>query len=100
MWEYGGESGARGRFSSSTSVSPTNLYSTNFSTITIIRGWYNRLVVAAVPKVSPHKLKKKLNSMALFGWTVFLRKLILYRTSVIVGDYIVASVLILTLEQF
>jgi hypothetical protein len=25
----------------------------------IIWGWYNRLVVAAVPKVPPHKLKKK-----------------------------------------
>jgi hypothetical protein len=25
----------------------------------IIRGWYNRSVVAAVPKVPPHKLKKK-----------------------------------------
>jgi hypothetical protein len=25
----------------------------------IIRGWYNRPVVAAVPKVSPHKLKQK-----------------------------------------
>jgi hypothetical protein len=24
-----------------------------------IRGWYNRPVVAAVPKVPPHKLKKK-----------------------------------------
>jgi hypothetical protein len=26
----------------------------------IIRGWYNRPVVAAVPKVPLHKLKKKL----------------------------------------
>jgi hypothetical protein len=25
----------------------------------IIRGWYNRPVVAAVPEVPPHKLKKK-----------------------------------------
>jgi hypothetical protein len=25
----------------------------------IIRGWYNRPVVAAVPKVAPHKLKKE-----------------------------------------
>jgi hypothetical protein len=25
----------------------------------IIRGWYSRPVVAAVPKVAPHKLKKK-----------------------------------------
>jgi hypothetical protein len=25
----------------------------------IIRGWYNRPVVVAVPKVPPHKLKKK-----------------------------------------
>jgi hypothetical protein len=27
----------------------------------IIRGWYNRPVVAAVPKVPPHKLKKNLH---------------------------------------
>jgi hypothetical protein len=26
----------------------------------IIRGWYNRPVVAAVPEVSQHKLKKKI----------------------------------------
>jgi hypothetical protein len=39
-----------------TSVSPANLHSTNFSTITspIIRVWYNRPLVAAVPKV-PHR---------------------------------------------
>jgi hypothetical protein len=29
------------------------------STSPIIRGWYNRSVVAAVPKVPPHKLKKE-----------------------------------------
>jgi hypothetical protein len=27
----------------------------------IIRGWYNRPVMAAVPKVQTHKLKKKIN---------------------------------------
>jgi hypothetical protein len=32
---YGGQSGAGAGFSPSTSVSPANLYSTNFSTITI-----------------------------------------------------------------
>jgi hypothetical protein len=55
--------GAGGRFSPSTSVSPDNLHSTNFSTITITvtRGWYNRPVVAAVPKKShPTNLKKNL----------------------------------------
>jgi hypothetical protein len=31
-----------GRFSPSTSVSPANLHSTNFSIIIINRGWYNR----------------------------------------------------------
>jgi hypothetical protein len=30
----------------------------------IIRGWYNRPVVAAVSKVPPHKLKKKKNKSA------------------------------------
>jgi hypothetical protein len=29
----------------------------------IILGWYNRPVVAAVPKVPPHKLKKKSNTV-------------------------------------
>jgi hypothetical protein len=28
----------------------------------VIRGWYNRPVVAAVPKVPPHKLTKKLKN--------------------------------------
>jgi hypothetical protein len=58
-----GQSGRWGKFSSSTSVSPANLHSTNFSTITITYhpGWYNRPVVAAVPKVPPHKLNKKFN---------------------------------------
>jgi hypothetical protein len=30
----------------------------------IIRGWYNRPVVAAVPKGPPHKLKKKRHAVA------------------------------------
>jgi hypothetical protein len=30
----------------------------------IIRGWYNRPVVAAVPKVPPHKLKKIIKQLA------------------------------------
>jgi hypothetical protein len=45
-----------GRFSPSTSVSPANLHSTNYSTITLIyhMGLYNRPEVAAVPgDVSP-----------------------------------------------
>jgi hypothetical protein len=32
----------------------------------IIRGWYNRPVVAAVPKVPPHKLKKKFKLNCIF----------------------------------
>jgi hypothetical protein len=32
------------------------------SPLPIIRGWNNRPVVAAVSKVSPHKLKKKVNA--------------------------------------
>jgi hypothetical protein len=53
---------ALGRLSPSTAVFPANLYSTNFSTITLtyLPGLVNRLVVVAVPKVPPHKLKKKL----------------------------------------
>jgi hypothetical protein len=49
------------RFSPSTSISPANLHSTNFSTITITYhpGQYSRPVMAAVPNVAPHKLKKK-----------------------------------------
>jgi hypothetical protein len=51
MWHLWWTKWRWGRFSPSTSVSPANLYSTNFSTITIIYhlGWYNRPVVAAVP---------------------------------------------------
>jgi hypothetical protein len=30
----------------------------------IIRGWYNRPVVGAVPKVPPHKVKKKIKMFA------------------------------------
>jgi hypothetical protein len=42
---------ALGRFSPSTSVSPANLHSTNYSTITLIYhlGLYNRPEVVAVP---------------------------------------------------
>jgi hypothetical protein len=49
-----------GRFSPSTSVSPANLHSTNFSTIifTITRRWHNRPGVAAVPIASQTKKKK------------------------------------------
>jgi hypothetical protein len=38
----GGQSGAGGRFSPSTSVSPASLHSTKSSIITITRGRYNR----------------------------------------------------------
>jgi hypothetical protein len=51
-------------------VSLANLYSTNFSTI--IRGWYNRPVVAAVPKVPPHKLKRKIINYSHFPKTTSL----------------------------
>jgi hypothetical protein len=46
---FGGQSGARGRFSPSTSFSPTNLNSTKFSILTITWGRYNRPEVADVP---------------------------------------------------
>jgi hypothetical protein len=51
-----------GRFSPSTSVSPANLHSTNYSTITLIYhlGLYNRPEEAAVPGPTP--LKKNLGS--------------------------------------
>jgi hypothetical protein len=50
-----------GRVSPSTSVSPANLYSTNFSTITITYhpGLVQRPVVAAVPKSPTAQIKKK-----------------------------------------
>jgi hypothetical protein len=61
MWDLWWTKWRWGRLSPSTSVSSANLHSTNFSTITITitQGWYNMPVVAAVPKVPPHKLKKK-----------------------------------------
>jgi hypothetical protein len=61
IWDLGWTKWCWGRFSRSTSVSPANLHSTNFSIITLAhyQGWYNRPVVASVPKVPPHKLKKK-----------------------------------------
>jgi predicted sugar kinase len=34
----------------------------------IIRGWYNRPVVAAVPKVPPHKFKKKKENVFFFSF--------------------------------
>jgi hypothetical protein len=62
MWDLWWTKCRWGRSSLSTSVSPANIYSTNFSPQSpspIIRGWYNRPVVAAVPEVPPQKLKKK-----------------------------------------
>jgi hypothetical protein len=46
MWDLWWTKWRWGRFSPSTSVSPANLHSTNFCTITITyqRGWYNRPV--------------------------------------------------------
>jgi hypothetical protein len=49
MWDLWWTKWHRGTFSPSTSISPANLHSTNCSTITIIWGWCNRPVVAAVP---------------------------------------------------
>jgi hypothetical protein len=51
MWDLSSTKWHWGRFSQSTSVSPANSQSTNCSTITIIiiRAWYNRPIVAAVP---------------------------------------------------
>jgi hypothetical protein len=51
-----------GRFSASTSVSPANLYSTNCSTITIIWGWYNRPVMAALPSGLSLTIKKNIQN--------------------------------------
>jgi hypothetical protein len=50
---------ALGRFSPSTSVSLANLYSTNFSTITITYHPWLVQLVTAVPKVSPHEFMEK-----------------------------------------
>jgi hypothetical protein len=65
MWDLWWTKWRWGRFSPSTSVSPANLHSTNFFTITLTYHpgliQYNRPVVAAVPKAPRHKLKKKLN---------------------------------------
>jgi hypothetical protein len=61
MWDLWWTKWRWGRFSPNTSVPPANLHFTNFSQSPspIIRGWYNRAIVAAVPKVPPYKLKKK-----------------------------------------
>jgi hypothetical protein len=47
----------------------------------IIRGWYNRPVVAAVPKVQPHKCKKKKKKKNPHWWRIFvlfLKKLLCF----------------------
>jgi hypothetical protein len=66
MWDLWWTKWRWDRFFPITSVSPANIHSTNFSTITLtyhfIRGWYNRPVVAAVPKAPPHKKKKIVNA--------------------------------------
>jgi hypothetical protein len=61
MWDLWWTKWRWGRFSLSASVSPANLHSTNFSTITIIYhpGLVNRPVAAAIPKVPLHELKTK-----------------------------------------
>jgi hypothetical protein len=53
MWDLWWTKWRWGRFPPSTSASPANLHSTNFSTITIT---YHPGLVQKVP---PHKLKKK-----------------------------------------
>jgi hypothetical protein len=61
MWDFDGKSGAGAgfllvlRFPLSIFIPPISPQSPS----PIIRGWYNRPVVAAVPKVPPQKLKKK-----------------------------------------
>jgi hypothetical protein len=58
-WRYG-------RFSPNTSVSPAYFYYTNFSPQSpspIIRVCYCKPVLAAVPKVPAHILKKHLNAL-------------------------------------
>jgi hypothetical protein len=61
MWDLWWTKWRWGRFYPSTSVFPVNLHSANFSTITLTYhpGWYNRPLVAAVPKVPQNELKKK-----------------------------------------
>jgi hypothetical protein len=56
MWDLWWTKWRWGTFSPSTSVSHAFISISPQSPI--IRGWYNRLVVTAVPKVPPHKLKK------------------------------------------
>jgi hypothetical protein len=69
MWDWWWTSWRWGRFSPSTSVTPANLHSTNFFTITITYHSglvYIRPVVAAVPKVPTHKFLKKKTSQEKF----------------------------------
>jgi hypothetical protein len=54
----GGQSDTGGRFSPSTSVSPANLHSSNYSIISIIWDWYNRPIVATVTQSRPTKITK------------------------------------------
>jgi hypothetical protein len=71
----GGQSGAGAsfirvlRFSLPISIPPISPQSPS----PIIRGWYNRPVMAAVPKVPPHELKKKPINMLYCTW-FFLRE--------------------------
>jgi hypothetical protein len=62
MWDLKWTEWRWGRFSPSNSVSPGKSSFHQFlhnHPSPIIRGWYNRPVVAAVPKVPPHKFKNK-----------------------------------------
>jgi hypothetical protein len=78
-----------GRFSPSSSVSPANLQFHQFSPQSpspIIRGWYNRPVVAAVPKFPPHKLEEKFGQLSTMdhwrsrckGWIFMAHSLYIY----------------------
>jgi hypothetical protein len=61
MWDFVMDKWRWGTLSPRTSVSPDNLHSICISTIifTIIRGWYNRPVLATVPKSPTARIKKK-----------------------------------------
>jgi hypothetical protein len=72
MWDLWRAKWQWGRFSPSTSVSPANLHSTGLSTITIIiRGWYNRPVVATGPSgFSLTPLRVMIKKQAVVGRSV------------------------------
>jgi hypothetical protein len=66
MWGLWFTKGHWSRFSPSTSVSPANHHSTNFSIIIITRGWHNRPISGCSATVPPptKPIKKIENKMS------------------------------------